>query len=112
MNATLNGYCYATVAPSRLMVPDDVKRGEFPLIDAKALATMRERSARPGWEATRWAAVQNIDLGSPWLGNLKFVAVGPDRGVACITTAAPTHWAYYFVGWVDLATGNIVPDLP
>jgi hypothetical protein len=103
-------YVYSTVAPHPLTVPQDVRNGEVPLIDPEALETMRDKSKQ--WPDARWAACQNLDLSSSLVGHLKFVAVGPGRGVPRIDHPSVTHWAYYFVGWVNLDTGEIVPELP
>lgn len=77
---------------------------------ADALSTMRQRSQQ--WPNVRWAVAQCVDLGSPRIGNLRFVAVGPENDIKCITSPTLTHWSYYFSGWVDLETGQIVPEVP
>ena len=61
----------------------------------------------------KWAAYENHELGNPNAGHLKFLAVG--RG--CTFKEAPKprlpdtptdiNWRYQFVGFVDLATGEI-----
>lgn len=107
-------HIYATVTPHPLTIPSDVLSGKYPLIDPEALAAMRERSASPDerWPETRWAAAQNVELGHPGLGHLKFVAVGPGRTIQTVESPTLPHWRYYFVGWVNLATGTIQPEVP
>lgn len=63
---------------------------------------------------TRWAAYQNVDLGSPEVGHLKFMAVGshntfkeaPER---MPDTDKQINWRYMHVGWVDLNTCEVIP---
>ncbi len=100
-------YTYATVKPHPLCRPASAAE---PLIDPEALSAMRERSKN--WPECRWAAAQCVVLGSPSAGHLKFIAVGPGRGVPCIEHPTLTHWSYYFVGWVNLATGDIQEEVP
>jgi hypothetical protein len=62
---------------------------------------------------TRWAAYQNVAMDSAGLGELRFIAIGPN----CTVQEAPERhpdtaqvigWRYYFVGWVDLEKGLVV----
>ena len=73
--------------------------------EPEALEQMRAKSK--DWPDARWAACQCVDLGSVNCGHLKFIAVGPQRGVPAVTDVRLTHWSYYFVGWVNLDTGKI-----
>lgn len=64
-------------------------------------------------EGTRWAAYQNQDLGHPELGHLRFLAIGPHNTLQLAPPRYPEtpyfapSWRYVFVGWVNLATGDI-----
>jgi hypothetical protein len=100
MNATT--HVYTTIVPHPTMGDTS--------IDPEALAAMRQRSL--DWPDCRWAAAQCVDLSSPNLGHLKFAAVGPGRGIPCVTAKCLFHWSYYFVGWVNLETGKIQPEVP
>jgi len=62
---------------------------------------------------TRWAAYQNVELGHPQLGHLKFLAVGPQNTLKEASERLPDtpreiNWRYYLVGFCDLATGAIL----
>lgn len=88
----------------------DGKVGEVPL------AHMNQFCAKD--DTARWAAYQNHDLGSRELGHLKFLAVGP----RCTVKSAPAgrlpdtpreiNWRYWFVGYVNLKTGEVEPPEP
>jgi len=61
---------------------------------------------------TRWAAYQNHALDSSGCGDLRFLAVGPANTIKEPPSRYPdshlgTGWAYLFVGWVDMETGQI-----
>ena len=82
-------------------------------IDEHALTQMQAFSA--GTPTTTWHAYRNEALDSAALGDLRFLAVGPD----CTLKEAPksypdshlgTGWAYQHCGTVDLATGKVVPS--
>lgn len=73
----------------------------------EALATMRERGGR-------WAAYQNVDLGHPQLGHLKFLQFGGPENTfkeppapRLPDTPTEINWRYYHVGEVNLTTGKI-----
>lgn len=79
--------------------------------DPEALTQMRERGGK-------WCAFQNHDLGHPEVGNLRFLQYGgtgstfatpPDRYP---DTQHGLGWRYLHCGFVDLATGTIVPTEP
>jgi hypothetical protein len=78
-------------------------------VEKEALAEMRERLTK--WPRCKWAAAQCVDLGSRDVGHLKFYAVGPENTMQTINQKTIGHWSYYFVGWVNLETGKIVPEL-
>jgi len=74
--------------------------------EPEALVQMRKL------KGARWAAYQNMDLGSSQVGHLRFLAIGPDHTFKEPPTRYPdtqhgTGWAYLFAGWVDLETGEI-----
>lgn len=90
-----------------------------PLGNAKAapetLEILRQRTAEhPGM---RWAAYQHrrpYDMSPEQrdnLGHLQFVAVGPECKFKVAPERLPdtNNWRYLFVGWVNLATGEIEP---
>lgn len=65
------------------------------------------------FEGTRWAAYQNQAMDSAGLGELRFIAIGPN----CTLQEAPERhpdtqsvigWRYGFVGWVSLEDGIVV----
>lgn len=65
--------------------------------------------------ARRWAAYENHDLSSPRLGELRFMAIGPNNTLQAPPERYPdshlgTGWAYLFVGFVNLETGTIDPS--
>lgn len=71
------------------------------------LATMRERGGS-------WAAYQNHDMGSKWLGMLRFMKYGEGCTFAQAPQRLPDtrteiNWRYVLVGFVDEVTGLIVP---
>ena len=85
----------------------------MPEIVNEALDAMRDAGLTLGRH--RWAAYRNQDLGHPDLGHLQFLAVGPD----CTFPEPPKrlpdtqraiNWRYWFVGWVNLETGEIEPE--
>jgi hypothetical protein len=63
-------------------------------------------------ETTRWAAYENHALDSSNLGDMRFLAVGPENTFKMPPTRYPdshtgTGWAYQFIGWVDLSSGTV-----
>ncbi len=71
-----------------------------------------EQMKRASSAGTRWAAYQNHAMDSSGLGDLRFLAVGPNNTVKEPPSRYPdthlgTGWAYLFVGWVDLDTGKV-----
>lgn len=78
-----------------------------------ALKQMRDQQA--GSPRTRWAAYQNQALDSSRMGELMYLAVGPDNTFKLAPrrypdTALGTGWAYLICGWVNLETGLIETD--
>lgn len=71
----------------------------------QALQAMRDR---PG----TWAAYQNMDLGHPDAGHMRFLKVGPE---CTLKTAPPRYpdtsdtigWRYLYLGMVNLETGVV-----
>jgi hypothetical protein len=81
--------------------------------DNDALEQMRAYSK--GSPQTRWAAYQNMALDSHNCGHLQFLAIGPDNTFKTPPSRMPdtwagTGWKYLFIGWVDLASGEIKKD--
>lgn len=81
-----------------------------PHIHEAQLATMRERGGK-------WAAYQNHDMGHSELGLLVFLQYGEGRTHATPPERAPDGphglgWRYLHVGYVDLASGNVVDEEP
>jgi len=79
-------------------------------IAPEALTQMRAVAARR--TDVRWAAFQNVDLGSPDCGHLQFILIGAGctyqvRPERCPDTASGFGWRYQFVGWVNLLAGAI-----
>jgi hypothetical protein len=77
-------------------------------VHPKAPAQMKKASS----EGTRWAAYQNHAMDSSGLGELRFLAVGPNNTIKEKPARYPdthlgTGWAYLFVGWVNLETGQV-----
>lgn len=73
--------------------------------DKFSLAQMRDRGGE-------WAAYQNMDMGHRGLGHLMFLRYGPE----CTYKKPPNRmpdtstllcWRYFFVGKIDLITGEI-----
>jgi hypothetical protein len=84
------------------------------ICDAKpafdALATMLSRGGR-------WAAYRNVEIGHRDLGHLKFLRVGEgctfqDPPQRLPDTPREINWRYLFVGFVNLATGEIEKVTP
>jgi hypothetical protein len=79
-------------------------------VTSEALAQMRERTM-PG---DRWAAYQNMDLGHPHCGDLRFLVIGEGRTFHTAPPRYPDHpelglgWRYSFIGWVDLEKGVVL----
>jgi hypothetical protein len=96
-------YTYSTIASHPLA--GDAKP------EPEALAQMRKKS-RTEWPDCKWAAFQCVDLSSLNIGHLQFLAIGPGRGVSCVTQLKGPHWSYYFVGFVNLDTGLIESFTP
>lgn len=76
-----------------------------------ALKQMRETGA----PTTRWAAYQNHALDSSRMGEVRFLAVGPDNTFKLAPRRYPdtrlgTGWAYLIVGWVNIEAGVIETD--
>ncbi len=76
----------------------------------EALMDMQHKSGED--PSRRWAVYQNQDLGSPSLGALQFLAIGPnctyqEPPKRLPDTPRSINWRYWFVGWVDLHTGEI-----
>jgi hypothetical protein len=76
----------------------------------EALKQMRE--SLYNFPDTRWAAYQNVELGHPQLGHLKFLAVGPHNTLKEASERLPDtpreiNWRYYLVGFISLETGDI-----
>lgn len=64
-----------------------------------------------------WAAYQNHDMSSHDIGQLRFLQVGP----TCTIKEAPSRypdtqhgpgWAYQHIGYVNLASGDVVEGIP
>jgi len=78
-------------------------------VSAEALAQM----SNFGRLGTRWAAYQNQNLGSLLVGDLRFLAIGPEHTFQEAPERMPDSdklgpgWAYCFVGWVDLSDGIV-----
>lgn len=71
-----------------------------------------EQMKRQSGEQTRWAAYQNQALDSSRLGEVRYLAVGPSNTFKEPPPRYPdsqygTGWAYGFLGWVNLETGEI-----
>lgn len=96
-------HCYAIIPSQPISPHGPCQPGE------EELARMREGAQR--WPNVRWAATQNLELDYN-VGHLKFVAVGPENTIPCITQPFPFHWAYQFVGFVNLLTGTIEHHQP
>lgn len=84
--------------------------GDAPLGES-ALEQMRQ--SPHNYPDTRWAAYQNHDLGSPDVGHLQFLAIGPQNTFKEAPGRMPdSHlgigWRYQHVGWVDLDEGKII----
>lgn len=84
--------------------------GDAPLGES-ALEQMRQSPYNHS--DTRWAAYQNHDLGSPSVGQLLFLAIGPQNTFKEAPGRMPdshlgTGWRYQHVGWVNLDEGKIV----
>ena len=64
----------------------------------------------------RWACYQNMALDSANCGHLQFLAVGKEQTFKQAPTQYPQDnkngmgWRYRFVGWVDLASGEVVKE--
>ena len=61
----------------------------------------------------QWAAYQNVALDSIGLGHLQFLQYGPERTfetppASMPDTQAGVGWKYRHVGFVDLASGEVV----
>ena len=81
-----------------------------PEVGEEALDLMVERGGT-------WAAYQNVDLGSPDLGSLRFLQVGAGCTFAEPPERMPdskigTGWRLYWIGWVNLETGKIMEVQP
>lgn len=74
-------------------------------VEVEALEKMRSQC--PG---ARWACYQNIALDSAYCGHLQFLAVGEGLTFKQAPAQYPQDWRYRFVGWVDLASGEVVRD--
>ena len=78
--------------------------------DEETLEVMRERGGE-------WFAYQNVDLGHPELGHLRFLKCG----AGCTFKEAPERhpdspeagicWRYLLVGSINLETGDIEPEV-
>ena len=79
-------------------------------IATSSLLQMRNRLE--DFPNAKWAAAQCVDLSSSRLGQITFVAVGPENAIKCLTDTKLTHWSYYFIGFVNLKTGVIEPYAP
>ena len=98
-------YIYATIPSQPVSLPDRSKP------EPEALKEMRRLSR--DWPTCKWVAYQNVDLSSQFTGHLQFLAVGPGRGVPCVTHPGyPNNWRYRFVGFVNLETGLIESFTP
>jgi len=67
------------------------------------------------YDSTRWASYQNTAMDSSNLGDMRFLAVGPENTykeppASYPDTTASTAWAYRFIGWVDVGTGEVIED--
>jgi hypothetical protein len=79
--------------------------------DQFALDTMRSCDI----EGTRWAAYQNMDLGSSNAGHTQYLAVGPNNThktppSQMPDTSAGLGWRYKFIGYVNIETGEVTND--
>lgn len=90
---------------------------EVPLNDNEApLVQMRSLNALNG---AQWAAYQNYDMSSAGIGDLRFMAFGPqctyktdaDLPERMPDTQHGIGWRYLHVGYVDLKTGDIKTDI-
>lgn len=79
-------------------------------VEPKTLEIIREKNK--GYKDAKWACSRCVGMGSPNLGHLVFAPVGPDRSMPTVTTDRFYHWSYYFIGWLNLETGNIQKELP
>ena len=78
-------------------------------------AVEQMRKSPYNFEDTRWAAYQNQALDSADVGQLQFLAIGPQN----THKEPPPHmpdshlgigWKYQFVGWVNLDTCQVEAD--
>jgi len=80
-------------------------------ISPEALEVMKTRKLGEG---ARWAVYQNMALDSANCGHLQFLAVGPEQSHTTppeqypADTQAGLGWRYRFVGWADMASGEVV----
>ncbi len=94
-------------------MPEETMPKKHPLLlpedstpDEEALETMRDRGGR-------WAAYQNVDLGHPQIGHLRFLQFGGPESTFKVPperhpdTPQVIGWRYYYVGEVNLTTGKI-----
>jgi len=77
-------------------------------IEAEALKQMRERGGR-------WCAYQNQDMSSASAGHVQFLQYGEDKTHKVPPPKMPdtVHglgWRYQNIGFVDLASGEIVKE--
>jgi len=79
-------------------------------VDSEALVRMRAQC--PG---ARWACYQNMAMDSATCGHLQFLAVGDgftfkQAPAQYPDSSAGPGWKYRFVGWVNLANGEVEHD--
>jgi hypothetical protein len=79
-------------------------------VGQEAIEQMRKRGGT-------WAAYQNHAFDSADFGGLRFLQYGPDRTLAAPPPRYPDSpagvgWRYLHVGYVDLASGKVVPNEP
>jgi len=70
------------------------------------------RKSPYNFEDTRWAAYENHALDSATVGELRFLAVGPQNTYQTAPDRYPDSqhgvgWRFVHVGWVDLDTGKV-----
>lgn len=79
----------------------------------KPTKTSLEQMKKQSTPSTRWAAYQNVALDSYALGDLRFLATGPDHTYKKPPERYPdtpqlgVGWKFQFVGLVNLDTGLV-----
>lgn len=81
-------------------------------VDPGALRQMKDSPLH--FDSTRWAVYENQALDSANVGHLQFLAIGPRNTFQKPPDRLPDTqkgigWRYWFIGWVDLTSGEIKP---